>query len=72
MTSILKASILGAVALIVFGGISVQQAYEAINWTVIFLLVGILPMGIAMERPAWRRCSARRSRKQAPATGNWR
>ena len=49
-TSILKASILGAVALIVFGGISVQQAYEAINWTVIFLLVGILPMGIAMEK----------------------
>ena len=48
--SILKASILGAVALIVFGGISVQQAYEAINWTVIFLLVGILPMGIAMEK----------------------
>ncbi|MDE2978947.1 MAG: SLC13 family permease, partial [Acidobacteriota bacterium] len=50
VTSILKASILGAVALIVFGGISVQQAYEAINWTVIFLLVGILPMGIAMEK----------------------
>jgi len=50
MTSILKAAVLGAVALIVFGGISVQQAYEAINWTVIFLLVGILPMGIAMEK----------------------
>ncbi len=49
-TSILKASILGAVALIAFGGISVQQAYEAINWTVIFLLVGTLPMGIAMEK----------------------
>ncbi len=48
--SILKASILGVVALIAFGGISVQQAYEAINWTVIFLLVGILPMGIAMQK----------------------
>ena len=50
VTSILKASILGAVALIAFGGISVQQAYEAINWTVIFLLVGTLPLGIAMEK----------------------
>ena len=49
LTSILEASILGAVALIVSGSITIQQAYKAINWTVIFLLASILPIGIAME-----------------------
>lgn len=46
--SILKAAILGAVTLVVLRAISLQKAYEAINWSVIFLLVGILPLGIAM------------------------
>lgn len=48
--SILKASILGVVALVLTRGITIQQAYEAINWTVIFLLAAILPLGIAMEK----------------------
>lgn len=46
---ILKAAILGAVALLVFRRITVQQAYRAIDWTVIFLIAAILPMGLAME-----------------------
>ncbi len=48
--SILKASILGVIALVLTRGITIQQAYDAINWTVIFLLAGILPLGIAMEK----------------------
>lgn len=48
IVSILKAALLGAVAMVVLRAISLQQAYEAINWSVIFLLVGILPLGIAM------------------------
>ncbi len=47
--SILEASILGAVFAILAGVITSQQAYDSINWTVIFLLVAILPLGIAME-----------------------
>ncbi len=46
---ILKAAILGAVALILTRGLTIQQAYRAIDWTVIFLLAAILPLGIAME-----------------------
>jgi len=46
---ILKAAILGAVVLLITRRITVQQAYRAIDWTVIFLLAAILPLGIAME-----------------------
>ena len=46
--SILKASILGAVFLLVTKSVSIEQAYRAINWTVIFLVAAILPLGKAM------------------------
>ena len=46
---ILKAAILGAIALLITRRITIQQAYRAIDWTVIFLLAAILPLGIAME-----------------------
>jgi di/tricarboxylate transporter len=46
---ILKASLLGVVALLVTRSITIQQAYRAIDWTVIFLLAAILPLGIAMQ-----------------------
>ncbi len=45
---ILKAAILGAVTLIVSRVITIQQAYQAINWTVIFLVAAVLPVGKAM------------------------
>jgi di/tricarboxylate transporter len=47
--SILKAAILGAIALLVTRSITIQQAYRGVDWTVIFLLAAILPLGIAME-----------------------
>ena len=47
--SILEAAILGAVAMVVTRTITIQQAYQSINWTVIFLLAAILPLGTAME-----------------------
>lgn len=46
---ILKASILGVVALLVSRTITIQQAYKGINWTVIFLLAAVLPIGVAMH-----------------------
>lgn len=47
---ILKAAILGAVTLLVTRCITIQQAYRGIDWTVIFLLAAVLPLGIAMNR----------------------
>ena len=46
---ILKASILGVVAVLVTRRLTIQQAYRSIDWTVIFLIAAILPMGLAME-----------------------
>lgn len=46
--SIVEASILGAVILLVTRCLTMPQAYRAINWTVIFLVAAILPMGKAM------------------------
>lgn len=45
---IMTASILGAVALLVTRRLTMQEAYASINWTVIFLVAAILPMGKAM------------------------
>ena len=45
---ILTASIYGAVALLVTRRLTMQEAYSSINWTVIFLVAAILPMGKAM------------------------
>ncbi len=47
---ILKAAILGVVVLLVTRAVTIQQAYRSINWTVIFLLATLLPLGVAMER----------------------
>lgn len=46
---ILKAALLGAIALLVTRSVTIQQVYSSIDWSVIFLLASILPLGIAME-----------------------
>ena len=46
---ILEAAILGVVFLLATRTIRMQQAYNSIDWSVIFLLVAILPLGVAME-----------------------
>lgn len=47
--SIVTASILGCLVLILLGVVTVEEAYESINWQVIFLLAGILTLGVALE-----------------------
>lgn len=47
--SILKAAILGSVSLLVTRSLPISKVYRSIDWTVIFLLAAILPMGIAMQ-----------------------
>ncbi|MDR4508435.1 MAG: SLC13 family permease [Candidatus Brocadiaceae bacterium] len=47
---ILAAALIGAVGMVVGKCITIEEAYEAIDWKVIFLLGGILPLGLAMEQ----------------------
>ena len=47
--SILKASLLGAVAVLAMRRLSTRQAYQGVDWSVIFLLAATVPLGIAMK-----------------------
>jgi len=47
---ILATAVLGCVAMVLTRCISLEEAYAAIDWKVIFLLAGVLPLGIAMEK----------------------
>ena len=47
---LLVAAIIGAVGMIVGRCLTVEEAYEAIDWKVIFLLGGIIPLGLALEQ----------------------
>ncbi|HUO86657.1 MAG TPA: SLC13 family permease, partial [Thermoanaerobaculia bacterium] len=46
---ILISALLGCLALVLTRAIDLEEAYQAIDWKVIFLLAGILPLGIAMD-----------------------
>ncbi|MCE2526010.1 MAG: SLC13 family permease [Actinomycetia bacterium] len=46
---ILVAALLGCVALVMTRVLQPEDAYRAINWQVIFLLAGVLPLGVAMH-----------------------
>ena len=46
---IMLAAILGAVAMVVTQCITIEEAYQAIDWKIIFLLAGVLPWGLALE-----------------------
>ncbi len=45
---IVATALVGAVAMVVTGCLRIEDAYDAIDWRVIFLLAGILPLGTAM------------------------
>ena len=43
------AALAGVVAMIVTGVLRPTQAYDAVHWNVIFLLAGVLPLGLALQ-----------------------
>jgi len=47
---ILVTAILGCLAMVLTRCLRLEEAYHAVNWQVIFLLGGILPLGIAMQK----------------------
>lgn len=40
----------GAVAMVLTRVLTIQQAYQAIEWKVVFLLAGLIPLGVAMQK----------------------
>lgn len=48
--TIVVAAIVGALLLILVGCITIEESYKAIEWRIIFLLAGVLTLGIALEK----------------------
>jgi di/tricarboxylate transporter len=40
----------GAVAMVLLGVLTMDQAYQAIDWRTVFLVAGMLPLGIALDK----------------------
>jgi len=40
----------GAIAMVLTRVLSIEEAYRAVEWRVVFLLAGLIPLGIAMDR----------------------
>jgi di/tricarboxylate transporter len=49
LMSITKAVLLGSIFLVSIGVISTQDAYSAIDWSVVFLIAALIPIGVALE-----------------------
>jgi len=47
--SIMEASLLGAILVMATGIVPAQEAYKSINWSVIFLIAALIPLGDAMQ-----------------------
>lgn len=47
---LLLAAIIGAAGMIAGRCLTVDEAYEAIDWKIVFLLGGIIPLGLALEQ----------------------
>ncbi|HEY98580.1 MAG TPA: SLC13 family permease [Dehalococcoidia bacterium] len=46
---VMLAAVLGAVAMVVTQCLTIDEAYKAVDWKIIFLLAGVLPLGLALE-----------------------
>ncbi len=40
----------GAMAMVLAGVLTIQEAYQAIEWKVVFLIAGLIPLGAAMQK----------------------
>jgi di/tricarboxylate transporter len=47
---LIVAAIIGATGIIIGRCLTLEEAYEAIDWKVIFLLGGVIPLGLALEQ----------------------
>jgi di/tricarboxylate transporter len=47
--SISLAMVIAAVIMILAGALRIEEAYESVDWRTVFLVAGMLPLGLAME-----------------------
>ncbi len=47
---ILESALAGIVAMVVTGCVQPNEMYRSVDWSVIFLLAGLIPLGMALER----------------------
>ncbi|MDR4498371.1 MAG: SLC13 family permease [Candidatus Scalindua sp.] len=47
---ILVAALIGAVGMVMGRCLTIEEAYQSIDWKIVFLLGGIIPLGLAMEQ----------------------
>src|SRR5690606_19210812 len=50
LMSIVASAIVGCIALVVLRVLEPEDAYAAIDWRVVLLLAGVLPLGIALQK----------------------
>jgi len=50
ITPIMVAAIIGAAGMVLTRCITIEETYNAIDWKIIFLLGGIIPLGVAIEQ----------------------
>lgn len=50
LVPIVIAALGGVVAMVVSGCLSSQDAYRSVSWNIIFLLAGVIPLGLAMQK----------------------
>jgi len=50
VTPIVVSAVTGCILLVLFGCLTVEEAHQAINWKIILLLAGVIPLGVAMEK----------------------
>lgn len=65
------AAVLGAVIMVVTGCLNMEQAYRAIDWRAVFLIAGMLPLGIAMQETGAAAFVASEVMKSLGGFGPW-
>ncbi len=46
---IVIAALLGVILMVILGSLSPAEAYDAVSWNIIFLIAGVIPLGIALQ-----------------------
>lgn len=59
----------GALAMVLTGVLSMDEAYEAIEWKTVFLLAGLIPLGLAMDQTGGARFLAEKITGMVEGTG---